>query len=160
MVSILKNKKISFFLFALALLIIISVLFYTFSDSVDREETYLISAQLDDNNLLLEIADDNREIYNGLSFREDLSGGHGMLFIFPDYARRQFVMRNMKFPIDIVFIKDGIVREIKDNCPPEGSDYKIIYESKDEINMVLELPAGYSTKNNIKSGSVLKFQRI
>src|SRR3989344_6103570 len=58
-----------------------------------------------------------REI--GLSKTKSLSGDQGMIFLFekPDYY--SFWMKNMKFPIDIIYInKDTIVTIHKNAEPP------------------------------------------
>lgn len=158
MASILKNKKVLFFLFSILLLFLIACSFFIFSkssNSVNLEEGYF--AFIGGNKLNIEIADNPIETYRGLSFKESLLEGNAMLFVFSGYEKRRFVMRNMNFPIDIIFIKDDVVKEIKADCPPEGSDPKIIYESADEVNMVLEVPAGYAKRNNIEAGASFKF---
>lgn len=158
MASILKNKKVLFFLFSVLLLLLIACLFFIFSKSsngVNLEEGSF--AIIGNSKLNIEIADNPMETYRGLSFKESLSEGNAMLFVFSGYEKRRFVMRNMNFPIDIIFIKDGTVKEIKADCPPEGSDPKIIYESTDEVNMVLEVPAGYAKRHNIEAGASFKF---
>ena len=155
MASILKNKKVSFFLFSVLLLFLIALLFFIFSKPQEGGNF----AYIGNNKLEVEIADNPIETYRGLSFKENLPEGSGMLFIFSDYDKRKFVMRNMNFPIDIIFIKDGIVREIKADCPPEGSEPKVIYESNDYVNMVLEVPAGYAKRNNIEPGTTFNFSK-
>jgi hypothetical protein len=152
MVSILKNKKISFFLVSAFLLLIVVVLFFIFLNWSKKESSVYISGK----QLTVEIADNPSERYLGLSSRKNLLEDHGLLFIFSDYAKRRFVMRDMNFPLDIIFIKDGVVKEIKADCPPEGNNPLVIYESKDDINMVLEVPASYAKKNNIVIGSSFK----
>lgn len=157
MVSILKNKKVLFFLFSILLLFLIAFVFFIFSKPQEGSLEKGNYAYIGNNKVKIEIADNPIETYRGLSFRESLPEGNAMLFIFSDYEKRSFVMRNMNFPIDIIFIKDNVVKEIKADCPPEGSDYKIIYESADEVNMVLEVPAGYAERNNIEPGTIFRF---
>lgn len=54
----------------------------------------------------LEIADTNGERYRGLSFRDEIDPRGGMVFVFPDDAIRDFVMRDCRVPIDIAYTTD------------------------------------------------------
>ena len=57
----------------------------------------------------------------GLSFRTHLSSNSGMLFVFSDETNRIFHMRNMKFPIDIIFIgADKRVKWVIENAQPDN----------------------------------------
>lgn len=87
----------------------------------------------------------------GLSGRQDLVWGKGMLFVFNKESDLSFVMRAMNFPIDIVFIRQGIVKKIFPSLEPEG---KIVTESYNygPADMVLELPSGYMAENNLVEG--------
>lgn len=87
----------------------------------------------------------------GLSGRQDLVWGTGMLFVFNEESDLSFVMRAMNFPIDIVFIRQGIVEKIFPSLRPEG---KIVTQSYNygPADMVLELPSGYMAENNLSEG--------
>lgn len=153
-----KNKKLLFFVFLIAFLLLSVIFLWSFSKPIRRQENLgdTVGVIIKGNYLQAEVADSGDEHYLGLSFRKSLAADHGMLFIFPNHAKMQFVMRNMNFPIDIIFIRDGIVKEIKADCQPEGSDYKKIYESFDEVDMVLEVPTGYAANKNIVPGDALE----
>ena len=51
-----------------------------------------------------EVADTDASRQQGLMFRENLPEGQGMLFVFGTEGRYGFWMKNMKFPIDIIWI--------------------------------------------------------
>lgn len=99
-----------------------------------------------------EVASTPARHYQGLSGREAICADCGMLFDFSDYGPKSFVMRNMKFPLDIIFIDDGIIRNIAANLQPEGANPQRIYESGGAANQVLEVNGGYCEKYNIKPG--------
>ncbi len=63
-------------------------------------------------------------------------------------------MRKMNFPIDIVWLKDGLVIGIEKDVVPDDSNPEKPYYSPGPVNAVLELPAGWSAKNNLKIGDV------
>jgi uncharacterized membrane protein (UPF0127 family) len=52
----------------------------------------------------LELALDDQARRQGLSDRQEIAGDGGMLFVFPEPRRLQFVMRRCLTPIDIVFL--------------------------------------------------------
>lgn len=103
-----------------------------------------------------EIADTSRKQYKGLSNRNYLCGNCAMLFIFEDSKLRNFVMREMMMPIDILYINNGIVIDVYKNLEPEGKDYNNYYKSSSSVNTVLEINANYADKYNIKIGDTMK----
>lgn len=115
------------------------------------------SAKINNHKINIEIADTPEEQYRGLSERENLCENCGMLFQFPDKRKVDFVMRDMKFDLDIIWISDNKIIEIDRNLPAEGSEPKNIYNSDSLINQVLEVNAGFCDQNNIKTGDLIVF---
>ncbi|MBR9679925.1 MAG: DUF192 domain-containing protein [Candidatus Altiarchaeota archaeon] len=69
----------------------------------------------------LEIADTRDKQIKGLMNRDELGDWKGMLFVFEPATRPAFWMRNVRFPIDIIFIdQQGIITEIWKNQEPCG----------------------------------------
>lgn len=100
----------------------------------------------------VEIADTPELQYLGLSNRESLCANCGMLFKFNDKQIRTFVMHNMNFPLDIIWIDGNMIVGISENLPLEGADYKNRYRSPAPVDYVLEVNAGFAEGNNIKVG--------
>jgi len=76
-----------------------------------------------------------------------------MLFVFDGYYIPTFVMRDMLFSIDIIWIKDDMVVGFEKNMPRSELDKDLIaYQPKNFINYVLEVNAGFVEQNNIKIG--------
>ncbi|MFH1662222.1 MAG: DUF192 domain-containing protein [Candidatus Falkowbacteria bacterium] len=100
----------------------------------------------------VEIADTDELRYNGLSNREELCDNCGMLFSWNDKKERIFVMRNMNFALDIIFIDDDEIVEISKNAFPEGKDYVMQYKSGEPVNYVLEVNAGFCDEYDIEVG--------
>lgn len=100
-----------------------------------------------------EVSDTPDKRYRGLSGRESLKEGMGMLFIFNEYIKSSFVMRDMKFSIDMIWIRDNNVVDISENLPlPKNNAPLIEYSPKSEVNRVIEVEAGFVNKNQIHIG--------
>ena len=103
-----------------------------------------------------ELVFNQEAMYLGLSGRENLLPDKGMLFVFKNYGQQSFSMRNMNFPLDIVFLKDGKVMKVFSNLAPEGISPKNLYQYG-PTDMVIELPANYFKDNNLQEGMVFEF---
>jgi len=106
----------------------------------------------------VEIADEMREQIAGLSGRESLCPDCGMLFVFPDKQVRHFWMKNMNFPLDIIWIGDGKILNISENLSPEGESPEKIYTSTLPANYVLEVNAGFAERHGIKVGDGIEYK--
>lgn len=104
-----------------------------------------------------ELARQKTEQYKGLSDRKEMSENKGMLFLFPDKKDRAFVMRNMNFPLDIIFISEGRVVNLFRDLPPEGDNPSHSYHSGAPVDAVLEINAGLSRHCGIGVGSLVKW---
>lgn len=101
----------------------------------------------------VEVADTAGERYTGLSDHESLERGNGMLFVHNTEDERTYVMREMDFDIDIVFI--GADREITAirhaRAPgPDEDGEELRYSGR--AKWVLEVPRGYTNETGIEVG--------
>lgn len=105
------------------------------------------------------VAKTNYQQKKGLGGREELTPYDGMLFRFyPDYEV-PMVMRDMQFPIDIIWLQNNKVVDIEQNVQPEPDKSEpelTVYKPDQESDMVLEVSAGWVKKNKIKEGDKLK----
>lgn len=105
----------------------------------------------------VEVAKTGQERELGLDGRDSLEDNHGMLFVFDSQnVTPSFWMKDMKFPLDIIWINDGKVVKVDKNVQPpkvgvQDSDLAI-YSPGQPIDYVLEVNGGYSDKNNLKVG--------
>jgi len=99
----------------------------------------------------VEIAKSSSEQARGLMFRESLEADSGMWFVFSDDKPRVFWMKNVRFPIDIIFIdKDMYIRKIIGSARPCLSEPCARYMSGYKVRYVLEAPAGYCESNAVE----------
>jgi len=89
----------------------------------------------------VEIADNDIERAKGLSGREFLAQGHGILFIFPQPGVYGFWMKDMNFSIDIVWLDEDLkVVGIEQNVGPET--FPQTFYPPVHIKYVVEVNAG------------------
>jgi len=109
--------------------------------------------QINENKFNVLVADDSAKRSKGLAVLNSLKENEGMLFIF-DYADKYgFWMKDMKFAIDIIWIKDNKIVDITPNVAPEPnkSIFSLqTYYPSEAVDKVLEVAAGTAEKYNIK----------
>ena len=100
----------------------------------------------------LEIAKTDKERETGLAKYRNIPQNFGMLFLFekPDYY--SFWMKNMKFSIDIIFIRNNKIVTIFKNAslPKSNNEFLPIYRTQQPSDTVLEINAGLSDKYNFQ----------
>jgi hypothetical protein len=109
--------------------------------------------------LIVELAQTSKQWEKGLSDRTDLGNLDGMVFIFPQYHVPVFWMKDMKFPIDMIWVSEGKVIDITHSAPIETTDKLPTYSPRNKVNMVLETRAGWAAQNNITIGDSLEIDQ-
>jgi len=146
-----KYSKASFnYIFFL----IIVVLFTASWGYMKYKEYFLSTVELKINNVQItaEVAETPRAWVKGLSGRKKLAENRGMLFVFPNESRHAFWMKDMNFPVDIIWINNGEIVDIAPNVEPSLLDPLPTYLPRLPTKLVLEVVAGFSAKNNLKIG--------
>ena len=97
-------------------------------------------------------------IRQGLSGREGLTEGTGMLFLFPELSLHTMWMPEMKFPLDVIWLDEqlSIVHisyglqpcPSRSECPSTPSVYSTKY--------AIEVVAGHAAKYGFRVGQDLK----
>ncbi|WP_435067838.1 DUF192 domain-containing protein [Haloplanus sp. C73] len=104
------------------------------------------------------VADTWPKRYTGLSDTEALEPGHGMLFIHDQESDHAYVMRDMAFPLDMVFIaENGTITEIHHAPLPEDGDDLRQYSGRSKY--VLEVPLGYTNETGVEVGDRVRIDR-
>jgi uncharacterized membrane protein (UPF0127 family) len=120
-----------------------------------------VSIPFDSKTIRVEVAETDEERRQGLSFRESLGWNEGMLFTYPVVGRQTMWMYGMKFPIDVVFINGNVVVDYEERVPPPQKTFGRISEvsTANDIDMVLELPAGKAADLQIGIGTRISIRR-
>ena len=170
-----KNKrKILFFILCFSI-------FY-FAGCNLNSEIYKKGEVIINNQIIkVEIADKPELMLKGLSGRKNLAENSGMLFIFSKPDIYKFWMKEMKFPLDIIWIQtrtnadltqtyeeipgelvigiEGQIVEIWQNAPiPQTKTEIPLYRPQNLANYVLEVKAGTVEKYGWKVGDEVEIR--
>lgn len=119
------------------------------------------SFRVADQVIKLEVARTPDEQATGLMYRTSLADDRGMLFPFNPPRPAQFWMKNTLIPLDMLFLRNGMIRSISANVPPCQANPCPTYGSPtEEIDQVIELRAGRAAELNLKAGDRLAIQPI
>ena len=116
--------------------------------------------QVGEATVLADIADDAESRQRGLSGRESLDEGEGMLFLLANDSP-SFWMKGMRFAIDIVWIRDGRVVDVTADVPPPRSSNAPLptYSPDRSADRALEVSAGWAADHGIRRGDVVRVRR-
>ncbi len=106
--------------------------------------------------LLVAVADTDALRTLGLSFTKPLRSEEGMIFEFPNPMPVSFWMKDMRYPLDIIWISTdkkvvGYVENFQPNSYPKTVSPKVL------VQYVLEVPAGFVHTNGITFGNIVSF---
>lgn len=119
------------------------------------------TAKINNRTFKLFVAKSNRDKQIGLSKYKNIDSTQGMVFPFSKASYYPFWMKEMKFSIDIIYVKDGKIVTIYKNVPiPKNNSNPPIYNSNAPADTVLEVNAGLSQKYNFKEGDKVSFSNI
>ena len=134
------------------LIALLGLLLFSNTFAPPKERSIYIGSQ----KILLEVVETQAEREKGLSGRKALTANSGMLFVFEQQGKHCFWMKDMNFPLDIIWLNSEkqiihIVPNVKpatypnDFCPDAPAKY------------VLELNAGQAQALDLLVGSRLSF---
>lgn len=130
--------------------IVALVLPFVFAHSTDA------MLQANGKTIRLEIASTEAAREKGLSGRASMPADHGMLFILSPQGSQCFWMKNMEFPLDMIWAdKNKKVVTVVPNLSPKT--YPNAYCPRTGAQYVIELNAGEAAKLGIKDGKTLQF---
>ncbi|MBT4349902.1 DUF192 domain-containing protein [bacterium] len=144
----------------------IKLLFLAFSCLIITacgQQVNTVTIVVHDAKFIVEIADTDVSRQQGLSGRKSLADDQGMLFVFEDVKVRNFWMKEMNFPIDIIWLigNEIIAWEAAVPIPLAGQNLGDLpsYRSPQPINRVLEVSAGTIARLNLKVGDIIKINK-
>lgn len=105
--------------------------------------------------LRVEIAETPEQRARGLSGRDELKDGKGMLFVFPEPGYHSIWMKDMYFPIDIIWISEDFkVVSVNDNVSPDS--YPRTFRPQEPAKYVVETNTLYLETFGITEGMAVR----
>jgi uncharacterized membrane protein (UPF0127 family) len=102
-----------------------------------------------------EVVSTPQKLYLGLSHRQGLPEGRGMLFLMSQAGLHGFCMRDMLFRIDIIWIAGGKVAGIEEDLSPS---FQGVVTPPVPVRLVLEVPGGFAARHGIKVGDAVELK--
>lgn len=128
----------------------------------EKQGQYLpITAQavIANKTIQLEVAKTPEQQSMGLMYRSSLAEDRGMLFPIRPPRPVQFWMKNCRMSLDIIFLFQGVVKEIAPNLPPCTKEPCPVYgPNKKLIDQVIELRGGWAQEYSLKVGDRISVQ--
>jgi uncharacterized membrane protein (UPF0127 family) len=106
----------------------------------------------DGTQIQLEVAQTPQQQAMGLMYREALPDNRGMLFNFASPQPVSFWMKNVPVPLDMVFLRKGVVQYIEASAPPCTNEPCPTYGPRTLIDQVIELRSGRAAELGLKTG--------
>ena len=142
-------------------LILVSLCCLLLSPLVQAKEWWKV--QLPNATIAAEVVRSAADQQLGLGKRFFLPQQQGMLFYYDKPGVRVFWMKNMHFPIDIIWLQNGRILHIEREVPPprKGAANNQLkrYGFGIVADMVLEIPAGQAKRHGMAQGQILQITR-
>ena len=107
----------------------------------------------------VEVADTVEKRSLGLGKRSGLENGWGMLFVFEKRKQHGFWMKDMQFPLDIIWLDNHRIVHILRNVQPAKSGIiPLVMTPPVSGNFVLEIDSGRADELKLQVGQRLKYQ--
>lgn len=132
------QKYFKLFLAVAVVVLLGEILFLVFSYN-EKATPFPRAVTLDGRSYTLELARTDTARARGLGGRSSLCDTCAMLFIFDTTEKHPFWMKDMQFPLDIVWLEDDRVVSVARNIPFDSQE---ILRPEVPANRVLELRAG------------------
>lgn len=143
-----NKKKIITFVFIVFIILAISFFLY--------KPQQKMTVFLGEKAFLVDVAQTERDLIKGLSDRNSLALDEGMLFVFNNPQKYGFWMRDMNFPLDIVWISDDYqIVHIEKSLAT--STYPTIFYPKSPARYILEISSGQVDQLKINIGDFVRF---
>lgn len=147
------NKKYKITLLILCITIL-GVYFYP-QKTKSPTNTCVVDIKLGNTIVRSKIAKTMAERQQGLSGTSQLSSNEGMLFVFDLLDTHGFWMKDMNYPLDIIwFDENNRISFVKKNFTPES--FPAVESPKTVGLYVLEVSSGFFDMNNLNIGDLLE----
>lgn len=146
--------KIAFGIVGLLVLLLVAFLF---TQNYLGLFTQKPTATIKSHTFTIDVVKSPKDKQIGLSSKSAIPANYGMYFPFDKADYYAFWMKNMKFPIDILFLRQNKIVTIYENVPvpTSNTDNLPLYQPNEPADAVLEISAGLSQKYEFAKGDTV-----
>ncbi|HFC10970.1 MAG TPA: DUF192 domain-containing protein [Candidatus Kaiserbacteria bacterium] len=124
--------------------------FYRTTKRMEPATTYVVAGSM-----RFEIATTTSAQERGLGGRINIPNNYGMLFVFKTPKKYGFWMKDMKVPIDIIWLSDkGVILGVEKSVSPKT--YPHVFYPPKSVRYVLETRSGETTERGWSKGDVVQ----
>jgi len=139
-------------------LLIFLIFFIFMSGCLDEESSKVIIDFGNGTEIIATIAESSEDRSKGLMYKKALDDNTGMLFIFEKEGFYSFWMKNVMFPLDILWFDEELdIIHITEDIPPCNSETCEVYVSPNPSKYVLEVNSNFVRNHNINIGDRVSF---
>jgi len=148
----LKIKKIILFIIIAG--VVLAAIWYILNRVYSLAGNKIGTIAIADQKFYAEIVLSEEKLSQGLGDRDGLCRSCAMLFKFSSTGQYPFWMKDMRFPLDILWILDGKIVYLEKNV---SEKFAGILSPPIVADQVLEINAGIADKLGVKAGDEIKF---
>ena len=135
---------------------LLTLIFAVFFFGISKKEKIVLHFQ--NYSFRVEVAQNSWQRARGLMFKKQMKENEGMLFVFSKPGLYNFWMKNVKFPLDLIWIdSEKKIVDLKLEQEPCLGDICPAIKPRAKAQYVLELKGGMATKAGMSLGSLLQF---
>jgi uncharacterized membrane protein (UPF0127 family) len=127
--------------------------------SIDTSNYKQVNVTINNIDLVADVAANDEQRTKGLSVKDSLAENKAMLFVFDSSQEHSFWMKDMKFPIDIIWLDSNKTAiHIEHNLEPcSFGVFCPTYKPDNDALYVLETSAGFAERHDIVEGAKVEF---
>lgn len=118
-----------------------------------------VTVRVDNQRVTATVAASGPTQNKGLAGTQPLTDKEGMLFVYPDAHVPTYYMKDVSYPIDIIWINGDTVTDVTANVAPEpgvAEDQLKRYSPPGPVDKVLEVNAGFADRYGIQPGDPIR----
>lgn len=159
--KIAKTKSAPRLLLVGAVLAVFLITWHLSQSGLACEESYRPDAEIrfQYQSLMAQIAKSDAELDRGLGGRRCIGDSQAMLFVFSSLDKHAFWMKDMQFPIDIVWLDESRkIVDFRENVTPDT--YPEAFIPSTSAQYVIELSAGGVKRYSLGKGDVVDIKNL
>jgi len=147
-----RFKKMIFIFACITIAALAGIFWYHFSFHRSPQGNEIKTISIGNAKFQAEVVSRRQKMELGLGGRENLCSTCGMVFVFPKAGIYSFWMKDMKFPLDIVWLSKNTIVHVETNVQPGLVGIMTPTENADRV---LELNAGVADKFILRVGDMI-----